>query len=307
MNTVITGANGFIGSALATFLSKRHHKLTCISNHANNISSQKSIQKCYPIALPSDDVISLIKHVKPDLLIHTAGRSSVPISVKDPASDYASGPPVVFQLLDALRSHSPKTIFLFLSSAAVYGNSATLPIHEESAISPISPYGYHKYQSELLVREFAEIYGIRSASVRIFSAYGIGLKRQLLWDVCQKAWASNQISLLGTGNEARDFIHITDVCRALEFISGKPDLLGQPINLCSGISTPIQEVSQLIASLFPHRPSIIFSGVQQLGAPVRWQGEASWLHSHGFNCSISVADGVKEYVSWFLKSQQPKD
>jgi len=307
MNTVITGANGFIGSSLTTFLSTRNHELTCMSNHANDGSNLKHVYGNHRIALPSDEAIDLIKHVKPDILIHAAGRSSVPLSVEEPASDYASGPPVVFQLLDALRLHSPQSIFLFLSSAAVYGNPATLPIHEQSAIIPISPYGYHKYQSELLVREFAEIYGIRCASVRIFSAYGRGLKRQLLWDVCQKAWGNNQISLLGTGNEARDYVHITDICRALEFIGGESDLVGQPINLCSGISTPIQEITELIASHFRHQPNIIFSGVQQLGAPVRWQGDASWLQSRGFNCSISIADGVKEYVEWFLNTQQQKD
>jgi len=302
MKIAITGAGGFIGSALRAYHQSLGHEVHAISRTPINEPG------CYShcINLHSAETYAFLQALQPDILIHAAGRSSVPNSVTDPAADFNSGPPVVFQLLDALRLHSPKTIFLFLSSAAVYGNPAKLPIHESSAISPISPYGCHKYQSELLVREFAEIYGGRSASIRIFSAYGKGLKRQLLWDVCQKAWGNNQISLLGTGNEARDFIHITDICRALEFISGQSDLVGQPINLCSGISSPIQEIAELIASYFRHQPSIIFSGVQQLGAPVRWQGETSWLKSRGFNSSISIADGVKEYVEWFLNTEQQK-
>lgn len=300
MRIAITGASGFIGKALLNYLAETEHELFCMTRQPAELVQVRS----FPIRFPSQQTEQLIQEIHPDVLIHAAGRSSVPASVEDPAADFHSGPPVVFQLLNACRLHSPGTVFLFLSSAAVYGNPKQLPIMEHHDTRPISPYGFHKFQSELVVREFASIYGIACASARIFSAYGAGLRRQILWDVCQKAWDHDEIPLLGSGSEARDFIHVLDVCRALELIWNDGDLQGQAINICSGIVTPIAEIASLIASKFPHSPNISFTGNQLPGAPTRWQGDNEWLRSHGYQCSVSLDTGVDEYVKWYIHKKK---
>jgi len=296
MRIAITGSNGFIGRSLANYLAETEHHLYCLSRQRRELGRARSI----PITFPSSQTEDVIREIQPDVLIHAAGCSSVPGSVSDPAADFAAGPPVVFQLLNACRLHSPKTKFIFLSSAAVYGNPTHLPINENHPIEPISPYGFHKYQSELIVQEFARLYGLSSASARIFSAYGAGLRRQLLWDVCQKACNHAEIPLLGSGTEARDFIHVKDICRALEYLWNEDDLLGQPINVCSGSMTPIAALASLIASKFDHQPSIIFTGNALPGAPRAWQGDNEWLFNRGFQCSVSLDSGVDEYVRWYL-------
>jgi UDP-glucose 4-epimerase len=82
-------------------------------------------------------------------------------------------------------------VFLLLSSAAVYGNPQTLPVGEDQPVAPLSPYGFHKRQAELLVEEFARIYGLKGAVARIFSAYGPGLRRQVIWDICDRLLAGS--------------------------------------------------------------------------------------------------------------------
>lgn len=302
MKIVITGTSGFIGRSLALHFNKDKNEVICISTADNTLADNCKMIKSHQMRLPSSLISELLAEEKPAVLIHAAGKSSVPQSLINPADDYTSGPPVVFQLLESLRLCSPKTIFLFLSSAAVYGNPTELPIREDQAINPISPYGYHKYQSELIVQEFAAFYGIRAASIRIFSAYGNQLKRQVMWDICQKASKHNEIPLMGSGCEERDFIHVIDICRALELICHESDIHGQAINLCSGIATPIKDIALLLASNFPNQPSINFTGDQLPGAPIRWQGDNSWLRSRGFEYAIPLADGVKGYVEWFQQT-----
>src|SRR5438552_189686 len=79
----------------------------------------------------------------------------------------------------------------------------------------LSPYGYHKRQAELICEEFSRVYALPTAVARIFSAYGPGLRRQVVWDICEKALATGKLELRGTGAESRDFIHAADIARGL--------------------------------------------------------------------------------------------
>ncbi len=139
------------------------------------------------LSLPDPRLEQLLTSWKPDVCIHAAGRASVPQSMADPASDYSDGPALTLAVLDALRRCVPDCAFVLLSSAAVYGNPPILPVNEEQAPNPISAYGYHKWQSEILCQEFASLFGIRAISVRLFSVYGAGLRRQVMWDLTYKA------------------------------------------------------------------------------------------------------------------------
>ena len=85
-------------------------------------------------------------------------------------------------------------------------------------MAPISPYGVHKQMGEELCSYYNRYMVTISAVLRIFSAYGSGLRKQLLWDIYQKYLNTGRIDLFGTGNETRDFIHISDILRALELI-----------------------------------------------------------------------------------------
>jgi len=295
MKIAITGAAGFIGSQLVEKFHSIGHEVHALSER----EIENSRLYCYTVRLPSAEIYSLINNIQPDVFIHAAGKSSVPNSVLNPAADFAAGPPVVFQLLDALRVHSPESTLIFLSSAAVYGNPIVLPIKESSTPQPISPYGHHKRQSELILREFASIYGINCISARIFSAYGNGLRRQLLWDICQKAQHSEKVELMGNGKETRDFIHVNDVVEAINLLIESFPVNEPEVNICSGIPTRISDMAALISASFSHQPQVLFTGIHQPGAPDNWQGDNSWLTRKSFACKVSLDQGVKDYVKWF--------
>lgn len=299
MSVLITGCNGFLGGLLSSHFAAAGHDCYGIGTVSPGNAPSHALKAYRQCRLPSDTIGAWVAELRPRLLIHAAGRSSVPLSVEDPAADFAAGPPVVFQLLEAIRRHSAETAFVMLSSAAVYGNPAQMPISEGCRPAPISPYGFHKLQAEWIVREFAEVYGLRAASARIFSAYGPGLRRQFLWDFCRKARSSPVVELQGSGGETRDFVYGTDVCEAVSCISDKAPLAGEVVNICSGEQTSIAELAELLASRFADRPEVRFSGSRPDGVPLQWQGDASALQSLGYRARVPLAEGVRRTVEWF--------
>ena len=111
-----------------------------------------------------------------------------------------------------MRVYNPKAQLIYPSSPAVQGEHTNTPIKEDYVGKPASPYGYHKKIVEDLCQSYSEKYSLKISVVRLFSVYGNGLKKQLLWDAYNKIrYSSKEVEFWGTGEETRDFIHIEDV------------------------------------------------------------------------------------------------
>ncbi|MFO0886587.1 MAG: GDP-mannose 4,6-dehydratase, partial [Pirellulales bacterium] len=242
---------------------------------------------------------SILSKLHPDLIIHCAGNSSVANSVLEPLADFKNSSLVTFDLLERIRLHSPASRFVFLSSAAVYGDPASLPIKETAPLQPISPYGFHKWQCELICNEFSRVYKLRTSFVRIFSAYGPGLKRQVLWDLQKKLQQSVATPLQGTGEESRDFIHVLDICEAIRILFERAPMEGEGYNLATGTETPIRELARLMISLGPNfGKNPAFDGIVPRGVPRNWRADISKIRALGFKPAVMLADGLRDYLNW---------
>jgi UDP-glucose 4-epimerase len=239
----------------------------------------------------------LRKH-SPGVCIHCAGRASVPLSVTDPAADFYANTVLTFEILEALRLNARECSFVLLSSAAVYGNPSSLPVSELQPAAPISPYGFHKWQCEQLCLEYATVYGLSTASVRIFSAYGPGLRRQVLWDMCRKIVMEKSFVLQGTGNESRDFIHALDVALALEVVIGRAPMQGEVYNLASSQETTVLQLATMMLEALNANCVPEFNGVVPVGTPLNWQADISKLQSLGFQVSVSLHQGINTFAQW---------
>ena len=152
--------------------------------------------------------------------------------------------------MDCIRKNSPASKFINLSSAAVYGNPKVIPIMEDTPLNPISPYGFHKEFAERICNEFSQLFGIKCLSLRIFSVYGPGLKKQILWDINKKIQESKEsrIELFGSGEESRDFIYVDDLVNAIQLIANKGDFKGEVYNVANGQEITIKEVATLFVN-----------------------------------------------------------
>jgi dTDP-glucose 4,6-dehydratase/UDP-glucose 4-epimerase len=181
MNILVIGSKGFIGSHCVTnFLSKGFNVIGC------DVTDVK--EKNY-ISLPSvnHDFNEIFTNHQFDYCINAAGSAHVEYSFKFPERDFELNVSLVINLLGAIKNHCPACKFINFSSAAVYGNPSSTPIMEALEPKPVSPYGYHKLLSENLLYEYHRFFNIKTCSLRVFSVYGEGLKKQLFWDIYNKS------------------------------------------------------------------------------------------------------------------------
>ena len=292
---LITGVNGFIGKKCADYLRKEH---VLIGLDTHQTCPQDNVDVYVPMVLPDSGLEGVIKEFEPDCCIHCAGSASVGCSMTKPAADFSAGPDVVFGLLESIRKSAVKCRVIFISSAAVYGNPKHLPIKESAALSPVSPYGYHKMICEKIFEEFAKIYGLQSTILRVFSCYGEGLKKQLIWDVCKKISEDNCV-LFGTGQQTRDFIHVDDLVQLIKLVIDS-DTANGIFNAATGKQHSVEQIARMVAEKMDYpAKKIKFKGQKREGDPEFWQADISKIKNIGFKPSISLKEGIAGYVQWF--------
>ena len=250
------------------------------------------------------DYSALIGGRKLTTVFHLAGAASVPQSVENPVGDFVSLLPGTVTLLAHLGKFQKDAHLILFSSAAVYGNPKQLPITEADELSPISPYGIHKATAEFAIAHYARLFGFRASLLRIFSAYGEGLRKQVVWDLCQRAMTAlregrREITLHGTGNETRDFVHVADVAQAGLLAAKNPPTAGtQILNVASGVETTIRSLAEGVRDNLGGDLQLAFNGVTRAGDPVNWRADVSRLQALGFNTTVPFADGIARCVRW---------
>lgn len=299
MNTIlITGAAGFLGRHIAREFAQADWKVVGVDVASPENSGLGPNIEYVRQTLPSPSFAELLVRTRPAALIHCAGRASVANSLSDPAADFRAGTVLTFEVLDALRLNAPRCRFVLLSSAAVYGNPVALPVAEDQACAPLSPYGYHKRQGEVICEEFARLFNIPTTAARIFSAYGPGLRRQVVWDICRQALTESALRLRGTGGESRDFIHAADVARGLRQIVEKAAFTGEVYNLASGIETTIAELAMHLLRWLGRAIPVQFDGVQTPGDPLHWCADISRLRALGWEPRVALDKGLESIAAW---------
>jgi UDP-glucose 4-epimerase len=294
----VTGVAGFIGRYVARHFSEQGWSVIGIDNSPPENAPLSNLSTYHRLQLPDATLSSLLQQKSPQVCIHCAGRASVGLSMTDPVADFYASTMLTFEVLNTLRLNVPSCRFILLSSAAVYGNPETLPISESQAPDPISPYGFHKWQCEQLCLEFAKVYDVPTASLRIFSAYGPGLRRQVLWDMCRKVITQNSLTLQGTGKESRDFIHALDIAKALNVVATSAPMQGEVYNLGTGQEVAIAQLARIVIDSLEVECTPEFDGVVPPGTPLNWQADISKLKTLGFTDSVPLERGVKTFANW---------
>jgi UDP-glucose 4-epimerase len=292
MKILIIGAKGFIGSHCVTHFSERHEIWQC------DIVTDPVSERYFLLDPNNINYIAVFKDSQFDICINCSGAASVPDSIKNPQRDFSLNVTNVFKQLDALRMHNPGCKYINLSSAAVYGNPQFLPITEEHPLNPISPYGEHKKMAEEICTEFFAKYSIATCSIRVFSAYGPGLQKQLFWDMYQKSKNGAHVQLYGTGNESRDFIYISDLVHAIECIIQNASFENDIINVANGMEVEIREVAKAFYDVFEVDVNYDFGGEQRQGDPINWVADISKLLKLGYKNQVSLKEGINNYWQW---------
>lgn len=296
-NVLVTGAAGFVGRYVAKAFASQGSRVHGIGwgKFAN--------YKDWGISAWNESEVSLETLVdladSPDLIVHCAGGSAVGYSIDHPRQDFCLTVDTTSHVLEYIKRHCSHCRLVYPSTAAVYGQVDIVPINEGFPLKPISPYGTHKKMAEDLCRLYAGHYGVEIAIVRLFSIFGAGLRKQLLWEACHK-YSRGESEFFGTGEEIRDWLHVSDAARLLLLAAqhATPDC--PVVNGGSGIGTRIRDLLETLASKMHLDIQPTFSSVGKTGDPDSFVANIDSAKMWGWKPEQELTAGLNEYVAWFL-------
>lgn len=293
-NILIIGCKGFIGSNLFDHFKDKGFNVFA----ADVVIDYNTDQKYFLIDATNSNYDTIFRDFEIEVCINCSGAASVIDSFRNPQRDFHLNVSNLQNILNSIQKYRPSCKFLNLSSAAVYGSPDSLPIKENACLKPISPYGFHKMMSEQICYIYHKYFNLSTCSLRIFSAYGEGLKKQIFWDLHQKARANEVVELYGTGNESRDYIYIKDLVRAVEIVSCSDLFRSNVINVANGIEISIKDAVRTFYNIYDKNIQYRFIEKQRAGDPENWVADISLLKSLGYKQDFDLKLGLKNYITW---------
>jgi UDP-glucose 4-epimerase len=251
---LVTGGAGFIGSHLCDALVARGDNVRVIDDlstgHRRNLPRGV---KLIPGDVADPDAVSRAMEGV-DGCFHLAAIASVEKGVTDWLGTHRTNITGTITVLDAIRRQGSRIPMVYASSAAVYGDAATVPIGETERRTPLSAYGADKYSSELHARVATLVHGIPTVGLRFFNVYGPRQDPQSPYSgvisiFCERISAGQPISIFGDGGQTRDFVYVADVVGALLAAMALRPADAPVFNVCTGIPASVRALATLIAEL----------------------------------------------------------
>ncbi|MCK4758041.1 MAG: NAD-dependent epimerase/dehydratase family protein [Thermoplasmata archaeon] len=250
MKILITGARGQLGSYLMDELSGQHEIIGI------------DIKKPDPAADPGAHILHgdikdyqlMMEQTKDvDVVIHTAAQVSVDRSLTDPVFDAQENIMGTVNVLETSVKSMVRQV-IYISSAAIFGDTVHTPIDEEHPTSPMSPYGVSKLAGEKYCFAFRDSFGQNVTALRPFNIFSV---RQdpaspysgVITKFRQMCEEGVPLTVEGDGTQTRDFIHVSDVVRMVSLCLLNQDAYGQTFNCGTGIPTSINELADVMIKL----------------------------------------------------------
>jgi len=295
---LVTGGAGFIGFHLCKKLLDSTSHMTIYDNlSSGKTENVKDLKKAIFIKGDILDLRKLFSLKKMDTIFHLAAQVVVPYSMDNPIEDFETNAHGTLNVLEKARKDDARLVFA--SSAAVYGNPTKLPTPEEYGHHPFSFYGLSKVVCEDYCDMYAEKYGLKITILRFANVYGPRCHGVIndFFDKIQKN--PSRLEIIGTGQQARDFVHVNDVVNALLLSSVRESAVGQTLNIGFGKTTKIIDLAKMILKIMnlSDKTLIATTGVS-------WQGDIDtiWFdidkakRELNWNPEISIEDHLKTLI-----------
>jgi UDP-glucose 4-epimerase len=297
--SLVTGAAGAIGGHAARQLALRGDSVIGIGHGA--IPAGLALADWINGDITADNLgVLAARHGAPDAIFHLAGGSSVGPSLAAPAEDFARTVGATVNLLEWTRQQAPQAHLVLASSAAVYGDVTPAPISDGAPRAPVSPYGAHKAMMETAAASWAGNFGLNVAVVRLFSVYGPGLRKQLVWEVLNRlARGERRLTMGGTGAETRDWLLISDAAAMLIAAAKKASPRAPLLNGCTGDALSVVDTVRALARGFGVEVDLTFDNKSRVGDPIHLVGRPS----DGLAASTPPQVGLTRFAAEFAASR----
>jgi UDP-glucose 4-epimerase len=297
MNFLITGAAGFLGSALANYLALEGHQVRGLDDLSTGDPQALSPDVHFTRGDVSDrpKLWTLLQEV--DCVYHLAARVSVQESMLYPREYNTVNVGGTVSLMEAMRDVGVRRVVL-ASSGAVYGDPEQQPLSESLVPYPHSPYAVSKLAAEYYTRTIGALWGMETVCLRIFNAYGPGQRLPpshppVVPHFLRQTQRGGTLVVHGDGRQTRDYVYVDDVVSAMVAAATAPNINGLVINVGSGVETSIRELVRQVAEATGRETQVIFNSSTP-GGVSRMQADLS-LASQKLNYrpSIKLAEGLR--------------
>ena len=295
---LVTGGAGFVGSHLCKKLSSLASNLTIYDNlSSGKVENVKHLPKVHFVKADILDLKKLQSQEKTDLIYHLAAQVVVPYSMENPIEDFETNARGTLNILEKARKDDARVVFA--SSAAVYGNTTQLPTPETHGFSPDSCYGLSKVVGEQYCNMYSKQYGLDVTIVRFANVYGPkchGVIHDFLDKISKNP---EQLEIIGSGMQSRDFVHIYDVVEAMLLSATSDVAIGKTFNIGFGKTTTIIDLAKIILKILGLSEKTVIKPTN-----VPWQGDIKtiWFDiskvkkTLKWTPKISLEDTLKELI-----------
>ena len=303
MQSLVTGGAGFIGSHLVDKLVKLNHQVIVLDNlstgQLSNLNQVKNKIKFIKVDISKSGDFIHKYFSKVDWVFHIAGRADNIPSITNPNEYFHSNVSGTLNVLEASRKANIKKL-IYAASASCYGIPKKYPTDENSKIDVQYPYALTKFLGEELVIHWAKIYKMPNVSLRFFNAYGprsrtSGAYGAVFGVFLAQKLAKKPLTIVGTGNQTRDFIHVYDLVNAI-IKAMKKGKAAEIYNVGGGKEISVNLIANIIGGRKvyipkrPGEPNRSLANINKIKKQLNWKPKIS--------IEVGVKMLLKEIHKW---------
>lgn len=300
---LITGGAGFIGSHLTRQLAADNDvRVFDILTSGQKPTVPDDVDLIEADIRSQSAVTTALQGV--DLVFHEAALVSVDASVEAPQESHENNVEGTINVLEAARQHDARVVLA--SSAAIYGHPESIPVTEQQAKTPTTPYGLDKLTCDHYARLYNELYGLETVALRYFNVYGPGQTggdyAGVISIFIERALADDPITVHGDGEQTRDFVFVDDIVAANR-LAAETTATGESFNVGTGSSITIRELAERIRELSDSDSEIVHTEARE-GDVRHSQADITNASAQlGYEPTVSIEEGLERTIEWFREQR----
>jgi UDP-glucose 4-epimerase len=297
MRFLVTGAAGFLGSALANRLAREGHSVRGLDDLSTGDPAVLSPEIHFTRVDINDRPKLWTQLQDVDCVYHLAARVSVPESLLYPREYNQVNVGGTVTLMEAMRDVGVRRV-VFISSGAIYGDQMAQPLREDSQPFPRSPYAVSKLAAEYYVRTIGGLWGIETVCLRVFNAYGPGqhippVHAPVIPNLLRQSFLNGTVVLHGDGSQTRDYVYVDDVVNAMIAAANAPGVNQLIINVGSGQDVSVRELLRLALEITGGHPEVVYNPRTERG-PMRMCADLGLAREKlGYQPTIPLEKGLR--------------
>lgn len=297
---LVTGGAGFVGANLVRRLAPQH-SVRVLDNLVTGAKEllPPEIELLEGDIRDADAVAEAMAGV--DAVVHLAAAGSVVESVASPWENFEVNVRGTLTVLDGARRAGVERVVLASTGGALVGN-APGPVDEQSVPRPLSPYGASKAAAEAYAHAYAGSYGMRTVALRFANLYGpfSAHKKGVVTAFFRALDAGQPLVVHGDGGATRDFLHVADICTALEQALHADVPGGTTVHVATGVETSVDELAALCCEVAGRPDHPIEHRDRRVGEVERNVGSYRLAEQLlGFRPAVALADGLADTWNWY--------